>query len=254
MPTAILGRDSSKVRPTATHHCPTRISDCGAASGTGSGWSGSIFSSANWQLWSRAISLAGLRVPSGSRTRIEAGLLTKLNALETIYPLESTTSPVVGPAPKSTRSTRSRPPIVSMRTTDGATRSTASTRAFCSNMSRSSARGGDRKRQAGGNTARRQGSTNFRKLRFIVRTSTVAERGSTRRSVLGTITQFSAVIRLLFHNLRSSSFIPHHYLSSGPACNVTSTNSCPRRIVIFTASARSIISNSFRKALHDWVR
>ena len=46
-----------------------------------------------------ATSLADLRVPSGSRTKIEVGLLTKLNALEIIHPLGSTTRPVVGPEP-----------------------------------------------------------------------------------------------------------------------------------------------------------
>ena len=57
-----------------------------------------------------------------------------------MYPSAETTRPVVGPVPASIRPTCSSPPIVSMRTTDGATRSTAAWKACFSTSSRSAAR------------------------------------------------------------------------------------------------------------------
>ena len=81
-PTAMFGRSPSKVRPTAMAHWPTRISLRGAISPTGSGFPASIFNSTSIREWSVATTLAGLRVPSGKRTRIEAGSAAKLNALE----------------------------------------------------------------------------------------------------------------------------------------------------------------------------
>ena len=78
----MLGRSPWKVRPTAIVHWPTRIWRRGAISQTGSGRSASIFSSTSIRAWSVATSRAGFRAPSGSRTRIDAGLPMKLKALE----------------------------------------------------------------------------------------------------------------------------------------------------------------------------
>ena len=83
-PTARLGRGDSKARPTATAHCPTRTWPLGIHCGTTSGRGGSIFNNTNMRLWSVATSRAGLRAPSASWTKIESGLLAKLNALETM--------------------------------------------------------------------------------------------------------------------------------------------------------------------------
>ncbi len=107
----------------------------------------STFSSTSIRLWSVATSLAGSRVPSARATKIESGFCTKLNALETMKPSAETTRPVVGPVPTSTSPTRSSPPTVSIRTTAGATRSTAA-RMACSSSSAERARRGSRAAQS----------------------------------------------------------------------------------------------------------
>ena len=83
--------------------------------------------------------MAAARWPLGSVTRIEDGCWTKLKALDTTYPSAATTNPVVGPALTSTRPTCSSPPMVSTRSTAGATWATAALTACSSNDSRSSA-------------------------------------------------------------------------------------------------------------------
>ena len=45
--------------------------------------------------------MAAVLFPPGKVIRIEAGWLTKLNALEMIYPSSDTIRPVVGPVPVS---------------------------------------------------------------------------------------------------------------------------------------------------------
>ena len=136
IPTEIFGRAASNVRPTAKAHWPTRISSVGADSGTVSLASVSTFKSTSMRLWSVATSLAAWREPSSSVTRIEAGFCTKLKALDRIYPSAETTRPVVGPVPISIRPMRSKPPTVSIRTTDGATRASAACIACCSRARR----------------------------------------------------------------------------------------------------------------------
>ena len=80
----MFGRSLSNVRPSAIVHWPTRIWLLGTIGQVGNGRFSSIFSSTSMRAWSVATSRAGVRTPSGIRTRIEDGLLTKLKALETI--------------------------------------------------------------------------------------------------------------------------------------------------------------------------
>ena len=138
-PTDKLADWASYVRPSAMAHWPTVTSSRGTASGTGSFSLVLTLSRTNMRLWSRATIWAAARAPLGSVTRIEAGCWTKLNALEMTRPSSLTARPVVGPVPTSSLPTFSRPPSVSIFTTDGATAETAWRMAISSSSSRSCA-------------------------------------------------------------------------------------------------------------------
>ena len=106
--------------PARSAHCPTRKLSAGAAGGPAR-FLASTLSSVSILTLSVATCMAASLRPSGSVTRIDAGRAAKLKALEMMYPSAETMMPVVGPVTVSTWPTRSSPPTVSMRTSDGET-------------------------------------------------------------------------------------------------------------------------------------
>ena len=134
MPTATLGTARSQARPTAIVHCPTANSVRGTHSETADRPAPSTLNSTSPRDRSRPTTRATRRWPpgavaSGSTTIASAASRGTANDVASTQPPSSTTTPVDGPlagvASADDASAASDTPAVSIRTTAGATRSTA---------------------------------------------------------------------------------------------------------------------------------
>ena len=129
MPTVTLGAACVQPRPMPRAHWPGAMPSRAAASSDGVSDSGSVRSSTRPRAASRPTARAASRAPSGRTTTTRCMSTGTPNAVVTIHPAGSMTSPEVGPAPGTASapapSSAADPPMGSSRTTAAATRPTA---------------------------------------------------------------------------------------------------------------------------------